>query len=286
MKKIQILLLLLVTSVAVALAGCVNNDNVDETVPAIADAPTETEPTSEPTAYEPEAYEPATAYIAYEPDEEPYEYVQDEPTYDDPTYEDPTPAQAAAAPAGFVRYDSENYGFSIYHPEHWISSSGALALMVDVAARELLADSMGQAAVDLLLGQDIDGTMVSAQWFDPAGITGLFMANTNIVVSPGAGLSQALIQDDAIKAMFTALYDEMFGEIFDAFERTSDIQGEVLGDNYFKFFSSDVAMMGIETSFLQFFTVIGNYSYTITFSASRGQIDLELAKSIAATLDA
>jgi len=279
MKKFQILLLLLATSVTLAFTGCVNNtDTPDDVVPVTADAPTEAEPTDEPSVYEPEAYDPATAYVAYEA--EPNEYEQDEPTY-----EVPAEAQAITAPVGFVEYVSAGYGFSIYHPEHWISSSGALALMVDTAARDILAESMGQEAVDLLLGQDIDSTLMAAQWFDPTSTSLLFMGNTNIVVSPAAGLSQDLLQDDVIKAMFAAMYDEMFGEIFEVFERTSDVEGEMLGNNYFTFFMSDVAMMGVESSFLQFFTVIGDYSYVITFAVPRGQIDLDLARSVVATLN-
>jgi len=273
MKKFGIYLLLLAMGVTVALTGCVN-DTGDNATSTVADAPSDTE-----------AQEPQDEPYVYEAEYTEYEYTEYEYVAPQEEYEAATEGQAIAVPAGFVEYVSARYGFSIHHPESWISSD-ALSSLVDDMAREALADSIGQEALDLLFSQDYGSTMAAIQWFDPTSVSGLFMANTNIVLSPASGLTQGLLQDDGIKEMFAAMYDEMFASVFDSFERTGDIYGEYIGNNYFTFYQSDIVMMGVESSFVQFFTVIGDYSYTITFAVPHGQADLDLAKSIVATLNA
>jgi len=200
-----------------------------------------------------------------------------------PATEAPTEPQVVPAPEGFVRYVSEAYGFSVYHPDYWVSSDGIMAAMLDATVREWMVESLGEDVFGLLMEQDVDDSLVAVQWFDPAGIVNDFMANVNIVVSDASGLTQEMLQDSLVQAMFAAMYDEMFGSIFSKFER-SDISGEILGGNYFVFFEADVGMFDTEWTMVQFMTVIADYSFVITFSTPPGQADLNTARAVLATL--
>ena len=88
-----------------------------------------------------------------------------------------TQADAQAAPTGFVRYVSENYGFSIYHPDHWIATSYLFtdeeSALVDDAVREMLLASFEEDVVSL--------PAAAAHWFDLENSSDTILASTNII---------------------------------------------------------------------------------------------------------
>ena len=206
--------------------------------------------------------EPGVDYEASEPGVE-YEIL--EPGVD---YEIPEPGVDYEATAGFVRYTSSYYGFSLYLPASWLPvSSDAYSGFwddYDIEFFEFLGIRRGPAFLNYETGK-----------------------NMNIVVDVGNTSTQEMFKDALFKFVLGELLDFTFAEIFDIYERTSDIYGMYVNENYFIMLEHHVGMHAgaydVIFYVFQAMTEVNGIAYTFTFVAPYEYFDITLFRYILST---
>ena len=261
MQKFKITLLALAFVAVAGLTACGgdSNDTPQPEVRATTEATTEVEAVTEAeTETETEA-EPTQVY-EYEYD---YDYDYDfDYNYDYEYFTHPT------------------YGFTIGVAPEWVNLADRGIATEDFL--DMASDIMGGDFGALLDAAAVPLTGIAVIWADPFMSNDNFMGNINVVVTPNEGLTQEMLMEDGVVEVIGEILAEALSGMFEYFNLTN-VYGISLGENTFMVTRAATEMMGIPQEMMQFMTMVGPNTYTITFTSAAGLMDAEFAYDVLET---
>jgi hypothetical protein len=187
------------------------------------------------------------------------------------------PDMAVPQIPGFKAYESDTYGFRVQYPMEWLLTIDIFNIVIEmhgigISQEEIINEISDKFGVDndkaAMLYYTVpnfyfDGTVV--HWYDLENTYYYMMPSIGIMIGDAEGLSQNDLRSSEYKKDHMTYSIEYFNQVFDDVKVAIDIDGKMLGNNYFLFLAIDYDTGFERMALYQTITEINGILYALNF---------------------